>query len=150
MKKVQESLSFINRVQRTGGVTFRYSASAFVVVSNMLKICSTCGKFHKFSEICPVRLERIKQRQAQYDRSKYESERSSKADKFRNTKAWQRKRNEIKDRDLNICRCCFLCRHRIITEGLSVHHIIPLEKDFSLRLSDKNLITLCRQCHEEA
>ena len=114
----------------------------------MLKICGTCGHIHRFNEVCPVRAERDRQRQEQYDRSKYE--RSGIADKFRNTKEWQRKRNEIRSRDLNICRYCFIVNHRITTGELSVHHIVPLEKDFSLRLTDSNLISLCRFCHENA
>lgn len=115
---------------------------------NMLKTCPVCGKMHGFGNVCPIKIERNKRRQALYDRSKYE--RNSKADKFRNTKQWQRKRNEIKDRDLNICRYCFLCRHKITSDSISVHHIIPLEKNFRLRLSDSNLISLCRICHEQA
>lgn len=92
----------------------------------MLKTCPTCGKLHGFNDVCPIRIERDRCRQALYDRTKYE--RNSKADKFRNTKQWQRKRNEIKDRDLNICRYCFLCRHKITADNISVHHIIPLKK----------------------
>lgn len=114
----------------------------------MLKICSTCGKIHEFNTVCPKRIEAVKKRQAKYDRSKYD--RNSAADLFRNTKKWQRKRNEIKLRDLNICRYCFLIRHKITTSGLSVHHIISLDKDFDLRLSNNNLISLCRDCHEAA
>jgi len=114
----------------------------------MLKICITCGKMHRFNELCPVRAERDRRRRAEYDRSGYE--RSSEADRFRNTKKWQRKRNEIKNRDLNLCRWCFLINHKITTDDLSVHHIIPLEKDLSLRLADGNLISLCRKCHEKA
>lgn len=113
----------------------------------MLKSCSICGKLHKFDELCPVRAEREKRRIANYDK-KYE--RNSDEDRFRNTKRWQRKREEIRTRDLNICRCCFFRHHRIITSSLSVHHIVPLKERFDLRLDDSNLITLCRNCHEEA
>lgn len=112
----------------------------------MLKSCPTCGRLHKFDEMCPVRVEIRRQRMLRYDNS----DRSSDADRFRSSKLWQKKRMEIRSRDLNICRCCFLRHHRITTADLSVHHIIPLEKQFELRLDDDNLITLCRNCHENA
>lgn len=114
----------------------------------MLKSCSTCGKVHDFNEICPKRIAYERQRQASYDRSQYA--RDSRADHFRSTKAWQRKRQEVRERDLNVCRCCFLLYHRITTSGLSVHHIVPLEKSYAKRLQSGNLITLCRDCHERA
>lgn len=114
----------------------------------MLKSCSTCGRSHPFDAICPKRIEYQRDRQAVYDRSKYN--RDSKADKFRNSKAWQHKRTEIRERDLNLCRYCFLVRHKVTTAGLSVHHIVPITEDYGRRLSGRNLITLCRECHEQA
>ena len=114
----------------------------------MLKTCSTCGRVHDFNAVCPKRIEYERRRSAQYDRRQYV--RDSKADKFRSTQAWQRKRNEVRERDLNVCRYCFLVRHRIVTDGLSVHHIVPIEQAYRKRLSDGNLITLCRECHEQA
>lgn len=113
----------------------------------MLKTCSYCGRLHGFDECCPLR-EKQRQRYKEAYPRKYG--RDSDADKFRSTKEWQRKRRQIRARDLNLCRVCFVNHHRIVTEGLSVHHIVPLEDDFSKRLSDGNLITLCRDCHEKA
>ncbi len=37
---------------------------------------------------------------------------------------------------------------RYETDNLSVHHIIPLEEDFNLRLDDANLLTVCSLHHE--
>lgn len=34
------------------------------------------------------------------------------------------------------------------TYDLSVHHIVPIEEDYQLRLSNENLITLCSVHHE--
>lgn len=123
---------------------------AFNGVMLMLKACPTCGKVHEYNTICPKRIAYEKQRQAQYDRSKYKYDRTTKADLFRNTKIWQCKRREIQDRDLHLCRYCFLVRHKITTDGLSVHHILPLAQHYAKRLQDSNLITLCRSCHEQA
>ncbi|MGX7099584.1 HNH endonuclease [Globicatella sanguinis] len=39
-------------------------------------------------------------------------------------------------------------RGRVTRTRLYVHHIIPLKVDYSKRLDDSNLITLCYGCHE--
>lgn len=114
----------------------------------MLKTCPTCGKLHAFDAVCPKQIENRRKYQAAVDKSNYD--RDSKADRFRSSQAWQRKRAEIRSRDLNICRYCFLVKHKITTADLSVHHIIPIDNDYSRRLSGRNLITLCRECHELA
>ena len=49
-----------------------------------------------------------------------------------------------------MCRYCFVKEKKITTSDLSVHHIIPIEKNYDMRLSDNNLITLCRKHHEQA
>ena len=110
---------------------------------DMRKSCIYCGKSHEYNETCPKR--------AEY-RNKYKREykRDSLADKFRNTRIWREKRAEIQRRDLYICRYCFFTERKITTSDLSVHHIIPIEKNYNLRLDNGNLITLCRLHHEQA
>ena len=110
---------------------------------DMRKSCIYCGKSHEYNEECPKR--------AEY-RNKYKREykRDSLADKFRNTRIWREKRAEIQRRDLYICRYCFFMERKINTSDLSVHHIIPIEKNYNLRLDNGNLITLCRLHHEQA
>lgn len=53
-----------------------------------------------------------------------------------------------------MCQCCFRMAagtvRRINPEGLSVHHIIPLEEDYGKGLEGRNLITLCAYHHEQA
>lgn len=79
----------------------------------------------------------------------YRGTRNSQADKFRNTQSWRRKAAVILDRDYHCCRVC--ARAGVIcTQDLSVHHIIPLARDYDKRLDDDNLITLCRYHHEQA
>ena len=59
----------------------------------MLKSCKYCGRIHDSKHICshkPIR-------------NKYKK---TEEDKFRNTKAWQRKREYIKDRDKRLCQVC--------------------------------------------
>lgn len=113
----------------------------------MLRTCSFCGSLHRYSDECPKRVEYRRKIAKQYE---YNRERTSKQDLFRNTVEWRKKRNEIEKRDLNMCRVCFLREHRITTDGLSVHHIVPIVKNYRLRLTDSNLITLCTRHHEQA
>lgn len=79
----------------------------------------------------------------------YGGARNSKADKFRNKQAWRRRASVILARDYHCCRVCANAGV-ICTESLSVHHIIPLSKDYDKRLDEDNLITLCRYHHEQA
>lgn len=107
----------------------------------MKKACPYCNKFHEMDYICPKRPQRWR----------------NKADtaivKFRNSKQWQYKRAYIRMRDRNMCRLCAIGYGdkpvKYVSE-VSVHHIVPLAVDFSLRLNDDNLICLCEYHHELA
>lgn len=104
----------------------------------MLKTCSICGRIHDFDKVC-------------YN-SRYKKK--TKQNKFRNTYIWQEKRNEIRERDMHICQVCLRDKYdtdfKYNYEGLEVHHIIPLEEDYSRRLDSYNLITLCNMHHRMA
>lgn len=65
--------------------------------------------------------------------------------RFRGSAAWKKARTYVRNRDLNLCA---LCRARGVytTNGLSVHHITPLDGGGS-RVDPSNLITLCSACH---
>ena len=101
----------------------------------MKKTCVYCGRIHKKGYICPDKPKKFKNR--------------TKKDKFRSTIAWQKKRNAVAERDLWLCRVC-LEQGRLNGDSLQVHHITPLSEDYSLRLEDDNLITLCPVHHEQA
>ena len=51
------------------------------------------------------------------------------------------------------CDCnglCELClKNGIINEAREIHHIVPIEIDWSKRLEYENLIALCPQHHQE-
>lgn len=96
------------------------------------RYCTVCGKVHE----------------GRCKPSRY-GERNSEADKFRNTQVWKRTAKLIMKRDLYCCRVC-LMKGIFTNRRLSVHHIVPLAEDFSLRLDDSNLITLCRRHHTQA
>lgn len=111
----------------------------FYIRETMLKACSYCGKIHSKKEIC---------------NKKPVHTRESREDRFRNTTAWKKKREDIKKRDKYLCQACLNNMRgtvkRLNTEKLSVHHIRPLKSNFDLRLEDSNLITLCDFHHELA
>ena len=107
----------------------------------MLKTCVYCGRIHDRKFDCGRKPKRKK---------KY----GGKKESFRWTSQWQKKREEIKQRDRYLCQACLHgapgTEMQFNTERLSVHHIINLEKDFEKRLDNENLITLCQYHHEKA
>ena len=107
----------------------------------ILKACSYCGRIHPRGYHCASRP------QSGYVRNKDIAA-------FRSSKAWRSKRNEIRERDGNLCLACWHNAEgtvrRINQEGLSVHHIRSLVKAWHLRLQNENLITLCEHHHEAA
>ena len=77
-----------------------------------------------------------------------------KADRFRWGSAWQRKREQIRQRDNNLCQLCLRWMPGTIAQltydGLSVHHAVSLEEDYDRRLDDDNLLTVCGLHHKMA
>lgn len=109
----------------------------------MLKSCSYCGRIHDEKIVCPQKEKTLSKRK-----------KITKKDKFRGTAAWKKKRKEIKERDIFICQVCvrnlYSPLRRYETNNLEVHHATPLEEDYSKRLDNNNLITLCERHHEMA
>lgn len=106
----------------------------------MKKACPYCGRVHERNYDC--------------GRKQKPPKRYNNKNKFRSTMAWQRKREEIKERDHYLCQVCIRNLHgtvrRLNHERLEVHHIIPLEEDEDKKLDNQNLITLCERHHEMA
>ena len=104
----------------------------------MLKSCQYCGKIHDSKIICSKKPQR----------KRYKTE----ADKFRWTSNWQKKREEIKQRDLYLCQICirelYNTKTKYNTEDLEVHHNIPINENYNKRLDNDNLITVCHYHHE--
>lgn len=104
----------------------------------MLVSCSYCGGRHGRGYACSKRpTTKRGPIEANYVRA------------FRNSKAWQLKRAEIKARDKLLCKYC-LSNGRYTFNKLSVHHIRPIAKAWAARLDNDNLITLCPICHKMA
>lgn len=65
---------------------------------------------------------------------------------FYHTSRWKHKRKDILKRDHNECR---LCRQKgKYARATTVHHVKHLKDAPELALTDDNLISLCRECHE--
>lgn len=64
---------------------------------------------------------------------------------FYKTIRWLAKRKKILNRDDHMCRECK--RYGKTTAASTVHHIIPMEERPDLKLEDKNLLSLCNNCH---
>ena len=113
----------------------------------MLKACKHCGRVHPKGYDCGSK---PKKNYAAFKKNAAPSE----ADRFRWSGAWKRKAEDIKRRDLFLCRVCLAelegTERKHNGRDLSVHHIEPLEEAFELRLSDDNLITLCTGHHRRA
>lgn len=110
----------------------------------MLKSCQYCGRIHDTKDECDPKRKAREARQG--------SRRRSSAYVFHKSKAWTRKSIQVRERDHYTCVCCKAKLEGTLdqynTEDLSVHHITPIEEDYSLRLDEDNLITVCRLHHE--
>lgn len=114
----------------------------------MLRSCKYCGHIHDSKVVCKQKEAAQKQRAIKYrGRNK-----GSKADKFRWTKDWQSKREDIKQRDKCLCQICIRKLYGTVYQynynNLSVHHAVSLNEDYSKRLDDDNLLTVCDTHHE--
>ena len=106
---------------------------------SMMKFCSKCGKFHDINFKCGKR---------DYIRH------NDNIAKFRKTAAWKNKSIEIRERDKYLCQVCLNNLYETQTaynyNNVSVHHIVKLADDFSKRLDNDYLITLCEMHHKLA
>jgi 5-methylcytosine-specific restriction enzyme A len=105
----------------------------------MLVSCSYCSGTHKRGVICS---KRPKDRRTKDQDPSY-------VFRFRSSRAWQVKRDEIKKRDKYLCALC-RTKGKYVFDRLAVHHIRPIKTAWAYRLDEFNLITLCRSCHEDA
>lgn len=106
-----------------------------MATNNMFKACSRCGKIHAQGHRC-------------YANSRNYDKHDAETRKFRNSKEWKHKAEEIKERDKFLCQICL--KNNIFNfKELSVHHITPIAENQALRLENSNLITLCEKHHKE-
>lgn len=104
-------------------------------MNKMLKSCSRCGRIHDLNHKC-------------YANTKQYYNHDPKVVEFRNSTAWKHKTEEIRQRDMQLCKIC-LAENIFNYKNLSVHHIVPLAEDWSRRLDNDNLITVCDMHHKD-
>lgn len=118
----------------------------------MLKSCKYCGRVHEASYKCPPKAA------AEADRQNRRGDTAARA--FRKSARWTNKSRQVRERDHWMCLCCKAKLYisveadsidsikDINTHDLSVHHIVPIEEEYNLRLDETNLITVCAMHHE--
>ena len=108
----------------------------------MLKSCVWCGRVHPAGYDCPHKPERIRR------------DDETRQVKFRASTAWRKTAKRILRRDSYLCQACLNelpgTIRKYNSANLSVHHITPLDENFSHRFDDDNLITLCSAHHSQA
>jgi len=106
----------------------------------MKKSCKYCGRIHDSKYDCGMKPKRKKQ--------------GNEKDKFRWSRKWREKREQIKQRDNYLCQICirklYDTYNQYTYDYLEVHHAIPLEEDFDRRLDNDILLTMCGRHHEMA
>lgn len=66
---------------------------------------------------------------------------------FYNSPAWKQLRAE---RWVSADGLCEMCREKgIVRKADEIHHIVPIEDDWSKRLDFDNLVALCKDCHNQ-
>ena len=114
----------------------------------MLASCSYCGRIHDKKYVCPQKEQKIKERQS------YRAKKSKKIYDFHRSRKWTYKSLSIRQRDNYCCQICarglYKAERTFETEGISVHHIIPVSEDWDRRLDDDILLTVCEKHHEMA
>lgn len=65
---------------------------------------------------------------------------------FYNSVAWKALRNYKFGMADGLCENCK--KKGIVRAAREIHHIVPIEIDYSKRLEYENLIALCKDCHD--
>lgn len=99
--------------------------------------CPYCGRMHDRGFMCPKK----PARKSRYDRE---------ANRVHHSNRWTKLSLRIRERDKFLCVYCLRHDKRINTAGIEVHHITPIEQDNDKAYDSANLISLCREHHEQA
>lgn len=102
------------------------------------KRCSRCGKRIEAGTICQC----LKDRHKEYD--KYSRDRRSK--QYYNSREWEAAREHVLQLDEGIDVYAYMTQG-IVIRADTVHHIVPLKEDWSLRSNEDNLISLNHDTH---
>ena len=102
--------------------------------------CSSCNE---------KREEYLKSKGKKYNADRYVRDKANEdaIRLFYTSTAWKKKRAEIVRRDNDECQICKALYKFVPSDD--VHHIVPMTKDFSKRLDNNNLISLCKYRHQQ-
>ena len=99
--------------------------------------CPYCGRMHDRGVMCP----RKPARKYRYSRE---------ASKIHHSNRWTKLSLSVRERDRFLCVYCLLHDKHVTTADIEVHHIVPIEQDGDKAYDRHNLISLCREHHEQA
>ena len=106
----------------------------------IFKRCSRCGRRLPTGSTCPC----LKRRHQEYDR--YSRDKKSKD--FYSGKEWEIAREAALDADGGIDVYLYMTQDKVVVAD-SVHHIVPLKDNWSLRAELTNLISLHHDTHSQ-
>ncbi len=75
---------------------------------------------------------------------------SREAHRIHHSNRWTKMSLRVRERDAFLCVYCLKHDRHINNTGIEVHHIIPIEQDSDKAYDSSNLISLCREHHEQA
>ncbi|MFR0019453.1 MAG: HNH endonuclease [Paraclostridium sp.] len=122
-----------------------------IILYTLCKDCNT--KIPYGTTRCTVcaskREEYLKYKSKKYNADRYGRDKANKdvIRLFYTSTAWKNKRTEIVRRDNNECQICKALYKFVPSDD--VHHIVPMTKDYSKRLDNNNLISLCSYHHKQ-
>lgn len=106
------------------------------------KRCGSCGKKIPVDSVCQCSINNTRERYRRYQRQRNDK----KEQEFYRDSQWINKRSN-RARDLLYVDWFAYYVNGDIEEGYTMHHIIELKYDWSLRLEDGNLIYLTQSSH---
>ncbi len=104
--------------------------------------CGKCGKKIPQGTKCECLKESIKEYN---NRIRYNKD-NIKYSKFYSSTSWRKLSKYIRIKYNDLCLMC-LIKDNAISPADVVHHITEIREDYSKRLEENNLITLCHSCH---
>jgi len=88
-----------------------------------------------------------KQEKKAIDRRYNQARTDDKEQAFYKTQGWKVVRKKALARDEYLCQDCKKLGQ--IVPAVTVHHIIPIKEEWSLRLVIENMVCLCESCHQQ-
>lgn len=103
--------------------------------------CGKCGKKIVQGMTC----ECVKDTRREYNKNvRYNKDKTYST--FYNSMHWKRMSTYIRCKYNGLCLSCYI-KYKILNVADVVHHIVELKEDYSKRLEEDNLVTLCHSCH---